>query len=128
MVFAASYLAVHLLAAPVAVPPGVPAPEKVSNDWAAAPPLGRKDIHNTVRDILAEEHAELAQVPRRHEADTLRGDKYDSFAADFEEAAVPGCLRPDALKRQPPRIGMLGLGGLLGLPFVLLAKIRGKCN
>lgn len=117
--FAASILALQLATAP---------PADIPEDWAAPPPPSRKEINDAVRDIIAEEKAKEAEVPRRHEADTLRGDKYDTFAADFDAAAVPGCLRPDGLKRQPPRIGFLGLGGLLGLPFILLAKARGKCN
>lgn len=119
MNFAASILALQLVASP---PPDIP------EDWAAPPAPSRKEINNAVRDIIAEEKAKEAEVARRHEGDTLRGDKYDNFAADFDAAAVPGCLRPDGLKRQPPRIGFFGLGGLLGLPFVLLAKARGKCN
>lgn len=118
-IFAASILALQLAATP---------PAEVPEEWTAPPPPRRQEIRDAVRDIIAEEKAKDAAVPRRHEADTLRGDKYDTFAADFDAAAVPGCLRADGLKRQPPRIGILGFGGLLGLPFILLAKVRGKCN
>jgi hypothetical protein len=32
------------------------------------------------------------------------------------------------MKHQPPRIGPIGIGGLLALPFWGLAIVRGKCN
>jgi acyl-CoA reductase-like NAD-dependent aldehyde dehydrogenase len=120
MYFAASVLVAQLAAAPAAV--------TIPEDWASAPPPSRKAIDAAVRDILAEEQAAAAALARRNEANTLRGDKYDTFAARFEEAAVPGCLRPDGLKRQPTSIGPFGVSGLLALPLVLVAKIRGKCN
>jgi len=40
------------------------------------------------------------------------------------EARVPDCLHPDGLKRQPTFF----LSGLFALPFVAVAKLRGKCN
>jgi hypothetical protein len=128
MYLSAGVLAVQLAAAPANVPAAAPPPATIPEDWAVPPPPSRKEINEAVRDLVAEEKTKEADVPRRHEADTIRGDRYDNFAASFDEAAVPGCLRPDGLKRQPPRIGFIGLGGLLGLPFILLAKVRGKCN
>lgn len=124
MHIAASILAMQL----AVVPAGVAAAPAIAEDWTAPPPPGRKDINKAVRELIAEEKAKEAEVPRRHEIDTIRGGKYDSFSASFDEAAVPGCLRPDGLKRQPPRIGIFAFGGLLGLPFILVAKARGKCN
>jgi hypothetical protein len=127
MVFAASVLAVQLAAAPAAATPAVPPQPAVAQDWAAAPMPSREHIAIAVREAVAEEKAKQAEVPRRHEDDTLRGDKFASFAASFDDAKVPDCLHADGLKRQPPRIGIIALPGLLGLPFVLLAKMRGKC-
>jgi hypothetical protein len=95
MNFAASILALQLATAP---------PVDIPEDWAVPPPPSRKEINNAVRDVIAEEKVKEAEVPRRHEADTLYGDKYEPFAADFDAAAVPGCLRPDGLKGQSPRI------------------------
>jgi hypothetical protein len=119
------YLAASILAAQLAASPGA---ATIAEDWAAAPPPSREAIRKVVRDIVAEEKAREAAVPYQHEFNAPRGDKYDAFADSFDEAAVPGCLRPDGLKRQPPRIGFFSFGGLLGLPFVVLAKVRGKCN
>lgn len=58
----------------------------------------------------------------------LSADKRPSkFAVDFAEARVPDCLHSEGLKRQPPHIGPFVFIGVLALPFVALAKIRGKC-
>jgi hypothetical protein len=54
-------------------------------------------------------------------------DKHARFSAAFAEAKVPDCLHKDGLKRQPPRIGFFVFQGVLALPFVALAKVRGKC-
>lgn len=92
-----------------------------------APPLpGMTDdaIRQAVREVLAEK----TENPRRREADTIRGNKYQAFAEQFDEAKVPDCLHPDGLKRQPPHIGPIGFNYLFAVPFVVLAKIRGKCN
>ena len=94
---------------------------------AAHPPvltLTDKVIQDAVRATLAESKEE----PRRHEADTLRAERYKTFAESFAEARVPDCLHGDALKRQPPAIGPIGLGGLLAIPFIGMAKLNGHCN
>jgi hypothetical protein len=124
MYFAATALLAQLATAPASAAPVA----TISEDWAAPPPPSRKVIDSAVRETLAEERAKENEVPRRHEADMLRGDRYDTFAARFDEAVVPGCLRPDGLKRQPTSIGPFGVTGLLALPLVLVAKLRGKCN
>jgi hypothetical protein len=80
-----------------------------------------------IRQALREAIAETRENPRRHEADVLSADRYQRFSSQFSEARVPDCLHPDALKRQPPAIGPIPLGGLFAMPFVVLAKVRGKC-
>ena len=93
---------------------------------AVGPALARPSdeaIQRAVREVL-DEHPEN---PRRHEADTIRGNRYQEFAEQFSEAKVPDCLHSDALKRQPPRIGPIAFKGLYAVPFVVLAKVRGKC-
>jgi hypothetical protein len=99
----------------------VPAPPAATGLLAK---LSDKVIREAVRDTLAEP----IDNPRRHEADTLRGNSYTEFAQQFREARVPDCLHGDALKRQPPRIGPIGFSYLYAVPFVVLAKLRGKCN
>lgn len=96
--------------------PAAPAP-------VALPRLTDAAIAQAVREVLDEN----PENPRRHEADTIRANKYQVFAEQFSEAKVPDCLHPDALKRQPPRIGPIGFQYLYAVPFVVLAKARGKC-
>lgn len=47
----------------------------------------------------------------------------DIMTAAFNEAKVPDCLHSEGLKRQPTFF----LTGLLALPFIPIAKLRGKC-
>lgn len=77
-------------------------------------------IKGAVRETLASEKKQQKQAP----GTVLGGEKYENFSRDFSEAKVPDCLHPDALKRQPTFF----LSGLLALPFVLVAAVRGKCN
>jgi hypothetical protein len=82
--------------------------------------LDKATIQAAVRAVLEEQPA----IPRLHEADTLRANQYDKFARQVEEATVPDCLHSEGLKRQPTFF----LGGLLALPFIAVAKVRGKCQ
>lgn len=46
----------------------------------------------------------------------------------FKEAEVPDCLHSEGLKRQPTVIVFIPVSGYLALPFVGIAKLRGKCK
>jgi hypothetical protein len=81
-------------------------------------------IAKAVRETLAEEPA----APRKPDGGPLRADPYGSFRRQFSDAEIPGCLRPDGLKFQPPKIGPIGLGGIFALPFLAAAVVRGKCH
>ncbi len=107
----------------------------VAPDWAertATPAaISSKLIKQSVSQAIAEHDAEAkqnAEPIRRHEHDTFRGTAQDNFARKMEEAVVPGCLRPDGLKHQPTGIGPFQLVGLMALPMLAVAKLRGKCN
>jgi hypothetical protein len=93
-----------------------------------APPLAKRPDEEAIRKAIRETLDEKPDNPRLHEADTLRANRYDIFARQVDEATVPDCLHSDGLKRQPTGIGPFRLGGLLALPFVAVAKIRGKCQ
>jgi hypothetical protein len=54
----------------------------------------------------------------------LGAEPYREFARQMRDARVPDCLHKDGLKRQPTFF----LRGWLALPFVAVAKLRGKCN
>lgn len=105
------------LAASAAAPAPAPSPPPL------LPRLTGDAIHQAVREVLEAN----TENPRRHEADTIRGNSYQEFAQQFSEAKVPDCLHPDGLKRQPPVIGPIAFQYLLAVPFVVLAKVRGKC-
>lgn len=96
---------------------------------APAPVLTQAMISAAVRDTLAEEKRAQAESgqPAMQQV-TIRADKYEQFAAAFSEAKVPDCLHPDGLKRQPTNLGPIGVVGVYALPFVAIAKLRGKCN
>jgi hypothetical protein len=81
-------------------------------------------IRDAVRSVLAETPA----APRPVGGQVLSGERGTSFAHRMDEARTPSCWRPDALKHQPASIGPIGLGGLLALPFLAAAVVRGKCN
>lgn len=67
--------------------------------------------------------------PPAGRTDTALGaDPYRSFANAVDEARVPSCLDPDALKHQPAKIGPVDIGGIYALPFLAAAIVRGKCN
>ena len=104
---------------PAATPPAL----------APAPVLTQAMISAAVRDTLAEEKRAQAESgqPAMQQV-TIRADKYEQFAAAFSEAKVPDCLHPDGLKRQPTSLGPVGVVGVYALPFVAIARLRGKCN
>ena len=142
------YVAVGMLAANLALAtpaPGSPAPAPalqeqaavVSENWTAAPaakpstPPATVLIERAARESIADEKAQAlarskeAAIPTRYFASSNpQQDKYEKFETAFAESKVPGCLQPDGLKRQPTFI----FGGLLALPFIAVAAIRGKCN
>ena len=95
-----------------------------------APQLTQSMIRDAVRAVLAEEAQARDALPQpAMQQVTIRAErKYEQFAAVFAEAKVPDCLHADGLKRQPTGIGPLAIGGVYALPFVAIAKLRGKCN
>lgn len=104
-----------------------PAPVPAAQAPSVAPALTQTMIRDAVHAVLAEE-AKAAEGQPAMQQVTIRGDKYEKFGAAFSEAQVPDCLHEDGLKRQPTNLGPIGLGGILALPFVAVAKLRGKCN
>jgi len=102
--------------------PAVPLKDALTVQQPALPSAlpDKATIQAAVRSVLDESPA----LPRLHEADTLRANQYDKFSRQVEEATVPDCLHADGLKRQPTFF----LSGWIALPFVAVAKIRGKCQ
>lgn len=103
-----------------------PAPV-VPPDWAEenmpASDAMKKAIREGVRETLAEE--DKSETARRYQRDPRYGVRYGKFSAELEAApGRPGCLGPNGLSRQDTSI----FGGLLALPFLLVAAVTGKCN
>lgn len=124
-----------VLAASVATAPLAQAEQVVIPDnWAETAKVPLVD-ENLIRraaietieaeKVLAAEQSKEGAIPQRLTLSSQPDlDKYERFAVQFDGAKVPGCLRPDGLKRQPTFIFV----GLLALPFIAVAKARGKCN
>lgn len=81
-------------------------------------------IRQAVKEVLAEH----PPTPIKRDGQALRADPYAAFGRKMDEARVPSCWGPDAMKHQPPQIGPIGIGGILALPFWGAAILRGKCN
>lgn len=95
---------------------------------ATTPVLIDEIIKKAVRETIAED-PRPAPVPSQ-QGGVLRanGSVEQRMSTAFEEAKVPDCLHPDALKLQPAHIGPIGVVGQLALPWVIAAVVRGKCH
>lgn len=82
-------------------------------------------IKQAVREVAAE-----ATAARPEPVADFSGGGQQARRLDlaFKEAEVPDCLHSEGLKRQPPVLLFLPVGGVLALPFVGIAKLRGKCK
>jgi hypothetical protein len=118
-----------LASSAVTVAAADPATPRLAPDAAATPARGRVTDPDVIARAVRETLAETPPASRRPDGGALRADAAsEQFGRQFDEARVPGCLRPDGLRLQPPQIGPIGVGGLLALPFLAVAKLRGKCN
>jgi len=82
-----------------------------------------------VKQAVQEAAAEAAVSSTRPTADFAAGDQQARrIDLAFKEAEVPDCLHSEGLKRQPPVILFIPVSGYLALPFVGIAKLRGKCK
>jgi hypothetical protein len=95
---------------------------------AVAPPADAKAMEGRVDPVVRKAIADAlaAEVPPQslpQSAPALSTVKSDIMTAAFIEAKVPDCLHSEGLKRQPTFI----FTGYLALPFIPIAKLRGKC-
>lgn len=111
-------LPITLSAAEPALPAGPPV--DLRPRW-----LGDSVVEQAVLATLAELPPEAAGG----RPDLLRSTAEANFARDFDYARIPGCLRTDGLKFQPTRLGPFTVKGIrAGFPFMIIAKLRGKCD
>jgi hypothetical protein len=87
-----------------------------------------KALQGRLDPVLAKTVAETQQVeppvtPSYQSAPAYRATNSAIMTAAFDEAQVPDCLHSEGLKRQPTFF----LAGYLALPFIAVAKLRGKC-
>lgn len=84
--------------------------------------LGHVDasISKAVAETLKNE---ASPQPHYQSAIAFSSSNTNIMTAAFIEAKVPDCLHSEGLKRQPTFL----LGGYLALPFIAVAKVRGKC-
>ena len=119
-------LSLPLVAGAEPVVPATPPPKAAAKEEAAAArlPLRARLDKDTIRAAVAATPAEPNPYPRRHEADTLSVTPHEGFARDFARARLPDCLHSEGLRNQPTFF----LNGVLALPFVAVAKLRGVCR
>jgi hypothetical protein len=82
----------------------------------------------TIRAAVKQAIASAPDVAGKREDWALSGAAYPGFVRAVDEARVPDCLHPDALKHQPAKIGPVDIGGVYALPFLAAAILRGKCK
>lgn len=98
--------------------------------WAQAPvqapsaPLRAQLTSEVIKKAVTQTLADDKKESKLGQETALGAERYENFGRDFSEAKVPDCLHPDGLKRQPTFF----LAGLLAVPFVLVAAVRGKCH
>lgn len=104
-------------------------PDPLALPPASTPPLrARLTDPAVIRVAVREAVAADPAPPPGSGTMALSARQYRGFAQAMEEARVPDCLHPDAMKHQPPKIGPIDLGGIFVLPFWAAAIVRGKCN
>lgn len=115
-----------------AVPrPATRAPQPKPAPAAPAMELTNKRIKEAVAATIAaapDKDSVPANQQEALRAPAFSAEEYKKFARGFNYAKTPYCLGQDPLKFQPPTIGYIGFGGLLGFPFLVVAAARGKCK
>jgi hypothetical protein len=61
---------------------------------------------------------------KREQGTVLGAERYEQFSRQMSDAKTPDCLHADGLKFQPTFI----FAGILALPFIGIAALRGKCK
>ena len=112
-------LCVLCLCLPVHAAPPVPDAGKQGQT-----PLRARLDKETIRAAIAAVPAEKEPASKRGETAALSAAPYEKFSKDFAGARLPDCLHSEGLKYQPTFF----LGGVLALPFIAVAKVRGACR
>lgn len=106
-------------------------PQKDPADALAPQPpsmvLTDEVIKKAVREMIKED-PQPAPVTKSQAGAFSANPVEARMSAAFEQAKVPDCLHPDALKLQPAHIGPVAVVGPYSLPWVIAAAARGKCR
>jgi len=85
------------------------------------------EIQKAIKETLAEKPTEPSTKPERPIYGT--NDRVTQrMTRAFNEAKVPDCLHPDAMKFTPPQLGPVVLTEEFALPFWAYAALNGKCH
>ncbi len=118
-------------AVPPAPEPAVDIASDAAGSGAVTAAMTDQAIQDAIRKVLDEDKERIGILPLDPQADFRGSGPYAKFAKDFAYARIPSCIgagHSNALKFQEPRIGPIVFGGLLALPFLAVAAVRGKCN
>lgn len=110
-------------AAPEAAAPAQPEAAAPAAKLPLQPPLRHRLDKDTIRVAIAAAPADTERT-RRRDGQILSATPYEGFARDFAGARLPDCLHADGLRNQPTFF----LNGVLALPFIAVAKLRGVCR
>ena len=103
----------------------------ISSLSAPAPASAPLDLSDSViRSAVVQSKGAVRKLAEAsgQEFDTPHPGRDQLLATATAEAGIPGCLRPDALKHDPPAIGPIPVPGIFAAPFVVHAAITGKCK
>ena len=104
--------------------PTPPAKAEVAKATQPALSLRARLDRDAIRAAIADLPAEPRDTARRFGAAVPDANPRENFARDFANARLPDCLHADGLKNQPTFF----LNGVLALPFIAVAKVRGVCR
>jgi hypothetical protein len=87
-------------------------------------PLRAKLTDEVIKDAVRQTLAGDKKASPKDMGTVLGAEKYEEFSRQFSDAKLPDCLHSEGLKYQPTFF----LGGVLALPFIVVAAARGKCR
>ena len=105
-------------------PPAKAEAAKATQPALPAVSLRARLDRDAIRAAITDLPAEPRDTAGRFGAAVPNAAPRENFARDFANARLPDCLHADGLKNQPTFF----LGGVLALPFIAVAKVRGVCR
>ena len=104
--------------------PTLPAKAEAAKTTQPTGSLRARLDRDAIRAAITDLPAEPRDTGRRFGVAAPDATPRENFARDFANARLPDCLHADGLKNQPTFF----LGGVLALPFIAVAKLRGVCR